>query len=207
MTTARRVLIGLGVLCALTGVATVPAASHPAAPKAKKQAPAPPPGPRCGNGIVEPGEACDDGNTVDGDACPANCRVASCWAIPGRFAVSVSLDRAPDPAVRNLVVFLDYPEGAVALPGYAAAPGVAERVTKVAPDFISAPYDLDYGLRETIVAMRPVPAGELFRVTFYRCSDTPPPAAKDFSCRVMQATAPDGKSLAPAALTCSVKTL
>ena len=38
-----------------------------------RDASAPPPGPRCGNGIVEPGEACDDGNTTSGDGCSSLC--------------------------------------------------------------------------------------------------------------------------------------
>ena len=32
-----------------------------------------PPGPGCGNGVVEPPEQCDDGNTVDGDGCQGDC--------------------------------------------------------------------------------------------------------------------------------------
>lgn len=34
----------------------------------------PPPGPVCGNGVLEPGESCDDGNTDDGDGCDSDCR-------------------------------------------------------------------------------------------------------------------------------------
>jgi cysteine-rich repeat protein len=37
-----------------------------------------PPGPACGNGIVEGEEQCDDGNNVDTDACTSECRDAFC---------------------------------------------------------------------------------------------------------------------------------
>ncbi len=33
-----------------------------------------PPGPVCGNGVVETGEQCDDGNTKSGDGCSATCQ-------------------------------------------------------------------------------------------------------------------------------------
>jgi cysteine-rich repeat protein len=34
----------------------------------------PPPGPVCGNGVVESGEDCDDGNTSSGDGCSSTCQ-------------------------------------------------------------------------------------------------------------------------------------
>jgi cysteine-rich repeat protein len=37
-----------------------------------------PPGPACGNGIVEGEEVCDDGNDVDTDACTSSCEDAFC---------------------------------------------------------------------------------------------------------------------------------
>ncbi len=37
-----------------------------------------PPGPVCGNNVVETGEQCDDGNTTSGDGCSATCQTEFC---------------------------------------------------------------------------------------------------------------------------------
>src|SRR5262245_744119 len=128
MIRARRVFLGLGALCAVcaadAGVGVTPLA-HAAAPK--KAAPTKA---RCGNGRVDPGETCDDGNTKDGDYCPSNCRIEKCKPTSTRFAVSVELSFPVNVAVGGVVVFIDYPEGAVSLPGAAAEPSVAGRISK-----------------------------------------------------------------------------
>src|SRR5262245_7246405 len=202
MTDAGRVLLGLGVLCVVAvGLSGAPPV-HAAAPKkaAAKES-------HCGNNRVEPGETCDDGNTKDGDYCPSNCRIETCKPTSTRFAVSVELAYPVNVAVGGVVVFVDYPEGAVSLPGAAAEPTIASRISNVPKDFASSPYDLEYALRETIALPRALPAGEIFRVSFDLCESATPPTAKDFTCRVEQASGPGGQNLPVAGFTCSVKTL
>jgi fibro-slime domain-containing protein len=42
-----------------------------------------PPGPNCGDGVLDKNEACDDGNTLDGDGCAGNClSVETGWSCP-----------------------------------------------------------------------------------------------------------------------------
>ena len=204
-----RFLVGLGALCAIT-CSTVPGVC--AAPRAERRhGPAPArhadKTARCGNKRVEPGETCDDGNTRDGDSCPSTCRIETCTPTPTRFEVSVELVHPANVAVAGVAVLVDYPEGAVSLPGSGAEPTVAARISNLPKDFASAPYDLDYALRETIAMARAMPGGEIFRVSFDRCEGTTPPQAKDFTCRVEQASGPGGRNLPLAGITCAVKTL
>jgi cysteine-rich repeat protein len=67
----------------------------------------PPPGPICGNGVVETGEACDDGsrNGTAGDACSATCTVVTAqqahisatWHLDSVNATTGALTQAPCP--------------------------------------------------------------------------------------------------------------
>ena len=196
-------MIGLGALCAgfCGPVAQVDAASptHASAPAkgAAKKA-------HCGNNIVEPGETCDDGNTKDGDLCPSNCRIEPCKPTKTRFEVSVGFAHPVNVAVGGVVVFVDYPDGRVSLPGSGGEPTIAARISNVPKDFASSPYDLDYALRETIALARAMPPGEIFHVSFDLCEGVTPPQAKDFTCRVEQASGPGGHNLPLDGFTCSV---
>jgi cysteine-rich repeat protein len=195
----------LAMVCAvlaLGDVRAVPAASRPhGAASAKKG------GARCGNKKVEAGETCDDGNTKDGDYCPSNCRIEYCKPTNERFEVAVTLDHPPGVAAGGVVVLLDYPEGAVSLPGSGGEPTVRERISNVPKDFMSSPFDLDYALRAVIAMARELPPGELFHASFDRCEGVAPPEAKDFRCTVEQVAGPGGKTLPSAGFSCSVKTL
>jgi len=205
MTNARNVLIGLALCYGLcvpdtAGRAAAPEHGRPVAGSAKAGK-----GARCGNGRVDPGETCDDGNTEDGDYCPSNCRIARCRPGTERFEVAVELAAPKGVEVAGVVVLVDYPEGAVSLPGSGAEASVASRVSHVPKDFMSAPFDLEHALRVTIAAARATPPGEIFRVSFDRCEGAAPPPAKDFKCRVEQASAPGGRILPRVDLGCSVK--
>jgi cysteine-rich repeat protein len=206
MTNAGRFLLGLGALwvacCGVVAGLGAASAVHAAAPKKDAARKA-----HCGNNRIEPGETCDDGNTKDGDYCPSNCRIETCKPTSTRFAVSVELVHPVNVAVGGVVVFVDYPEGAVSLPGGGGESSVASRISNVPKDFASSPYDLEYALRETIALPRALPAGEIFRASFDLCEGAQPPLAKDFTCRVEEASAPGGQNLPLAGFACSVKTL
>nr|HEX4312559.1 DUF4215 domain-containing protein [Kofleriaceae bacterium] len=72
-----RAIVGVGVL---SFVASTSGCKNPATltegefGSAADAGIAPPPAPRCGDGIVNQGEVCDDGNTVSGDGCSADCK-------------------------------------------------------------------------------------------------------------------------------------
>ena len=164
--------------------------------------------PRCGNGLVEAGETCDDGNTVDGDSCPANCRIEPCTPTATRVNLRVSFARPTGVTVGALTAFLDYPDGRVSIPGSGNEATVVARISNKPTGFSSAPFDLDYAIRETIAAFnRTLTPGAIFDVGFDLCSGATAPRRQDFTCTVEQASTPLGVNLPLTGITCSVAVL
>jgi cysteine-rich repeat protein len=161
--------------------------------------------PVCGNGIVQQGETCDDGNTVDGDACPANCRIEPCTVTATRVATTVTLNYPNSVVVGTVVVFVEYPDGRVSIPGSGSEASVAARITNQPTGFASAPFDLDYAFRESLVAFnRTLPKGQLVKVSYDLCSGATAPNKNDFQCTVQQAATPQGVNLPVTNITCAV---
>lgn len=161
--------------------------------------------PVCGNGRVEAGETCDDGNTVDGDGCPASCRIKPCTATATRVGITVTVTYPNTVTLGAVVAFLDYPDGRVSIPGSAGESSVVGRISGTPTGFSSAVNDLDYALRETVVAFnRTLPKGQLFKASFDLCSGATVPVKNDFHCTVEQASSPQGANLALTGITCAV---
>jgi len=156
--------------------------------------------PACGNGNVSGAETCDDGNTDDQDACPADCIVDTCAPNAGSdFTVSVNF--AGSENVAGMTVFLDYPEGAVSIPGSGA--GIPAGIITDLPGFaFGSSNDLDHALIQAVVDTAAYPSGLLFKVHFETCGAVPAPVAGDFSCVVRSAGAADLQPIA--GVTCSV---
>jgi fibro-slime domain-containing protein len=52
-----------------------------------------PPGPICGDGVLDPGEVCDDGNTASGDGCRADCSAAETGWLCGEAGIACVHDQ------------------------------------------------------------------------------------------------------------------
>lgn len=164
--------------------------------------------PVCGNGRVEAGESCDDGNTANGDSCPSTCQIGPCVATATRVDVRVSFARPNGVTVGALVVFLDYPDTRVSIPGSGNEASVVGRITNTPANFSSSPNDLDYALREAIVAAgRTLAPGAIFDIGFDLCTGQTAPRRQDFACTVEQAATPQGVNLSLTGITCSVQIL
>jgi len=143
----------------------------------------------CGDGIVNlaGGETCDDGNVIDGDACPSTCRIEPCepsGAAPITAIVMFSTD--PDVLVSGMTLFIEYPEGAVALPGSGNDAAVQARV--LSTSFGVTPNDFDYALRVVLVdpTFAGVADGTALTIEIDPCQG-PPPSPGAFSCTVLDA--------------------
>jgi cysteine-rich repeat protein len=164
--------------------------------------------PRCGNGIVEAGETCDDGNTVDGDACPHNCKIGPCTIGTTAVNVRVSFARPNGVTVGAITVLLDYPDAQVTILGSGHEPSVVSSVSNFPAGFSSAPFDLDYAVRETLAAFNKTLApGAIFDLAFKACTGAAAPKKGDFTCTVEQASTPLGGNLDVTGITCSVALL
>jgi hypothetical protein len=153
----------------------------------------------CGNDAVEGCETCDDGNASDEDTCPSDCRVDPCSPTATVRTVSVSFGSAVPAA--GLTIFLDYPEGAVSLPGSGGSLP-AGTITDTPPGAFVQANDFDHALREVIVSGSAIPNGLAFRAHFVACEGAPVPTAGEFSCLVTDASDPFGNTIG--GVTCSV---
>jgi len=136
--------------------------------------------------------------------------IKSCTATATAFNLRVSYAHGSNVTVGALSVFLDYPDGTVSIPGSGAETTVTARVTHTPASFSSAPFDRDYGLRETLAAFnRTLAVGAVFDVGFDLCTGATAPKKGDFTCTVVQASTPTGGNLDPVAsgITCSVAVL
>jgi cysteine-rich repeat protein len=154
----------------------------------------------CGNGLIVGSETCDDGNTSDQDSCPSDCIVDQCAAQSGtNFTVQVNFAGSND--VAGITVFLEYPEGAVSIPGSGAS--VPAGVITNLPAFaFGQTNDLDHALIQAVVEGSSFPAGLLFEIHFETCAGAPVPTAGEFACTVL--TAGDANLVPIAGVTCSV---
>jgi cysteine-rich repeat protein len=162
--------------------------------------------PVCGNGRIEVGETCDDGNTDTGDDCPPSCRIESCTPSGTRFAMSVNLARPGDVQIGGVVVFLDYPDGRVGIPGKLGETSVRGRISNIPGGFSGTPSDLDYALREAVGASSQGTAltvTRIFSVSFDLCVGATAPTPADFACTVEAASSPGGADLPLNGITCA----
>ncbi len=163
--------------------------------------------PVCGNSRIETGETCDDGNTVDGDNCPANCRVEFCSPSALKQDTTVVFTKPAGVNVGSMVVFVNYPDAKVSLPGTGNATSVRSRITTLPTGFVHTANDLDYAIREVLSPSLPgnvLNGSTLFKAQYDRCSGAALPAAGEYGCTVEQVGSPSGTSLNPAQFTCSI---
>ena len=156
--------------------------------------------PACGNGNISGAETCDDGNTNNQDACPSDCIIDTCAPNAGSdFTVSVNF--AGSENVAGMTVFLDYPEGAVSIPG--SGSGIPAGIITDLPGFaFGSSNDLDHALIQAVVDTAAYPSGLLFKVHFETCGLVPAPVAGDFACTVLSAG--DDALVPVPGVTCSV---
>jgi cysteine-rich repeat protein len=163
--------------------------------------------PVCGNGRIEAGETCDDGNTVDGDACPSNCRVESCTPTAVRQDTTVVFTKPAGVNVGSMVVFVNYPDGKVSLPGVGNGSTVRARITSLPTGFVHTANDLDYAIREVLSPQLPgniLNGSTLLKASYDLCSGQTAPTAAAYTCTVEQVGSPTGTAISPAGFTCSV---
>lgn len=156
---------------------------------------------RCGNHQVVAPETCDDGDTDDRDFCPSDCQVDFCDPSNDEIVVRIDTTNAD---LAALTLFLDYPEGAVSLPG--TGTGVpAERVE--GPGVATAQVnDFDHLFRLVVFDLFNFGTTAVATVHFTGCAGTPPPDASAFAC-ALDGT-PTDENLAPVpGVTCSVTVL
>ena len=159
----------------------------------------------CGDNVVTCNETCDDGNRSDNDACPGDCVIDSCTPAAGSSQL-VTVNFASTQSVAAILVFVDYPEGKVSIPGSGNAPTVTSRILELPSSTTSAPNDLDHAMRAFVSKSTPfttIPAGRLFRVDFQTCQGSPAPVSGEFPCTVLSASNQLGTDVT-AATTCSV---
>ena len=98
----------------------------------------------------------------------------------------------------GLTVFVNYPEGAVVIPGSGS---VNASITNTPAGSFATSNDLDYALREVIAAGDELPVGKIFTITFNDCQGATPPAAGAFTCTVEDAADAFGGSISGVACT------
>jgi cysteine-rich repeat protein len=159
----------------------------------------------CGNGTVDCGETCDDGNTSNFDNCPSDCVIDACTANTGSSQFA-TVNFAGSAQVAGIVVFVDYPEGKVSIPGSGGSPPVPSRITGTPSGTSAVPNDLDHALREVVTESTPfttIPVGQLFKINFETCQGQPAPTAGEFTCTVISASNTLGADIT-GSVTCSV---
>lgn len=123
-------------------------------------------------------------------------RSASAEAAPcepaGTMRVVVDLAPPAGKTIAGVKIDLDYPEHAISMPGFGDAPDVKTRLTGMPEGFLGAPNDLDDDLIVAIAGTSGLPRGPIFTLEFDRCRGAPRPAAKDFRCKVEQASTDTG---------------
>lgn len=110
----------------------------------------------------------------------------------GTLRVGVAVKPPAGKTLAGVVVDLDYPEEALRIPGNADQPDVKARISGVPEGFLASPNDLDDDLVVALVGTRALPPGATFKVEFDRCKGAPKVAAKDFRCKVEQASTDAG---------------
>ena len=122
---------------------------------------------------------------------PACAHASSCEPA-GTMRVVVDLAPPAGKTIAGVKIDLDYPEHAVTIPGFGDASDVKTRVTGMPEGFLGVPNDLDDDLIVAIAGTSGLPRGPIFTVEFDRCKGAPQPAAKDFHCKVEQASTDTG---------------
>jgi len=139
----------------------------------------------CPGGTCIPSETCDDSNANFADACPSTCNVATCK--PGGSAASISVKVNSPTALGALSVFVEYPDGVVAIPGSGVSTD-SSRFT-ADPSLIVTANDLDYAVRVGLLAgSGSVPLSPAFQVNMDTCAGAGAPTAAQFICHVESAS-------------------
>jgi hypothetical protein len=153
----------------------------------------------CGNGVVDLGtiETCDDGesNGKPGDSCPSSCEVLSCTPQSGTSQqTSVTYTGPAGVTIAGISYLVDYPEGKVRKPTFAAKFGVSV-----------ATKDLTWGYSGNAIQGQAMALPSPFMtVTFETCQGAPAAVASDFTCKVTDASDDNGNTVDPTMLTCAV---
>lgn len=134
--------------------------------------------------------------------CAAASSANAICAADGRVKVAITLAPPAGHDLAGIKIILDYPEDAVAIPGFENQPDVQARVADVPLTFLSAANDTDTELIMSIVGMNVLPAATVFTVDFDRCQGTPAVRPADFRCQVKEASTPSGELIDGS--TCSV---
>lgn len=106
--------------------------------------------------------------------------------------VVVAVGAPTGTTIAGVVVDVGYPDQAVTIPGSGDSSEVKARFTGVPDGFLSNPNDLDDKVIVAVAGTSALPPGPLFTVEFDRCRGTTRPAAKDFKCKVTQASTDKG---------------
>ncbi len=121
----------------------------------------------------------------------------------GTVRVGVELKPPAGKTLAGVVIAVAYPEHAVKIPGSADQPVVTARLSGVPEGFLASPNDLDDALVVALAGTRALPPGVIFTVELDRCKDAPRAEAKDFGCKVEQASSEAGVLVAGS--TCTVR--
>jgi hypothetical protein len=152
-----------------------------------------------------PIETCDDGNAVSGDTCPSNCVIQSCTLSGSTKAIQINVTAPAGVNLAGLSVYVEYPDGTVAIPGHGNDQSVQDSLT-VPFDAFSSINDLDYAVRITLIANSPATVPNPAAVVqLDQCSGAAAPTDNQFRCAVESAA--DTNSNNASGVSCSVTVL
>ena len=152
----------------------------------------------CSPGTCVPFETCDDSNANFADACPSDCSIAICK--PGGSTATISVTFTSPTALGALSVFVEYPDGVVAIPGSGVSTDTSRFTAD--PSLIVTPNDLDYAVRVGLLAGSGSISSPAFQMTMDSCAGGGAATADQFICHVESAS--DTSQNVVTGVTCAV---
>lgn len=149
-------------------------------------------------GTCVPFETCDDSNANFADSCPSDCSIAICK--PGGSTATISVTFTSPAALGALSVFVEYPDGVVAIPGSGVSTDTSRFTAD--PSLIVTPNDLDYAVRVGLLAGSGSISSPAFQVSMDTCDGAAAPTAGQFICHVESAS--DTSNNVVTGVTCAV---
>lgn len=153
----------------------------------------------CGNWLTIAPETCDDGDLDDRDFCPADCVVDYCNLTGATTEYTVTVNTST-PNIAGILLFLDYPEAKVNLPGIGGDFPSGKVVPLVG---VGQANDFEHALQYVAFDAFNFGQTNLVEFKFLACVGAPAPVPGDFTCTVV-GTANNEQGKPVKGVTCSV---